>query len=199
MFPVGDSSKAQIRAEAAVRRLAVADKPDSHDICFIADGDTRAFLSARLGRRPGVVVDAGSGEVVGTHAGTHGFTVGQRRGLGLDPSRADGTPRYVLAIRPATNTVVVGPADRLDVDEIEATDPVWSGGSVVDGSQCWVQVRAHGDVSPATISVSGAQIVARLHTPQRGVAAGQALVCYDGDTVLGSATISATRRACQPA
>jgi tRNA-specific 2-thiouridylase len=203
MFPIGDSTKGQVRAEAAARRLSVADKPDSHDICFIADGDTRAFLSARLGSRPGDVVDAGSGEVVGTHAGTHGFTVGQRRGLGIDPSHADGTPRYVLAIRPATNTVLVGTAEHLEIDEIEATDPVWSGAGVADGSvdglECEVQVRAHGEVSPASITVTGSQLVARLHTPQRGVAAGQTLVCYAGDTVLGSATISAARRARQPA
>src|SRR6476660_1891297 len=83
MFPLGDTVKADIRAEAAARGLRVADKPDSHDICLIPSGDTRAFLAARIGARPGPVVDAGSGEVLAHHDGVHGFTVGQRRGLGL--------------------------------------------------------------------------------------------------------------------
>ena len=200
MFPIGDSTKAQVRAEAAGRGLAVAAKPDSHDICFIADGDTRAFLAARLGEQPGPVVDAVTGDVLGTHAGTHGFTVGQRRGLGLDPARADGVPRYVLSIRPASNTVVVGPGDLLDVDEIRGVHPVWPGtGTPADGTDCDVQVRAHGTVSRATLHTDGDQVVARLHSSQRGVAAGQAMVFYDGETVLGSATISAARTARQPA
>jgi tRNA-specific 2-thiouridylase len=106
----------------------------------------------------------------------------------------------VLSIRPATNTVLVGTGAHLDVDEIEGTDPVWSAGAApADGSRCAVQVRAHGEVSAATVTIDGARVVVRLHQPQRGVAAGQALVLYDGDTVLGSATICATRGARQPA
>ena len=89
-FPLGDSTKPQVREEAAARGFSVAKKPDSHDICFIPDGDTRAWLTRRLGERPGELVDAVSGEVVGAHAGAHGFTVGQRRGLGLDRSALDG-------------------------------------------------------------------------------------------------------------
>jgi tRNA-specific 2-thiouridylase len=205
IFPIGDATKAQVRAEASARGLAVANKPDSHDICFISDGDTRKFLASRLGARPGAIVDADSGAVVGTHAGTHGFTVGQRRGLGLDPARADGNPRYVLSIRPASDTVVVGRRESLDVSEIDGIDPVWTGGlPVADGTECDVQVRAHGEVSRATISVQGdtgpgETVVATLHTAQRGVAAGQAIVLYDGDVVLGAATISAARGARQPA
>src|ERR1700750_475052 len=89
VFPLGDSTKARVREEAAERGLAVADKPDSHDICFIADGDTRGFLARRLGRGAGEIVDAESGEVLGTHQGSFGFTVGQRRGLHLDRAAAD--------------------------------------------------------------------------------------------------------------
>src|SRR3954468_21834428 len=81
VFPLGDSTKAAVRAEAADRGLAVADKPDSHDVCFIADGDTRGFLRRQLGDRPGPLVDALTGEEVGRHDGAYGFTVGQRRGL----------------------------------------------------------------------------------------------------------------------
>src|ERR1700754_445919 len=94
MFPVGDTAKAAIRAEAAERGLAVAEKPDSHDICFIPTGDTAGFLAGRLGARPGPMVDAVSGEVLGEHTGVHGFTVGQRRGLGVHRPAADGRPRY---------------------------------------------------------------------------------------------------------
>src|SRR5829696_3111241 len=84
LFPIGDTPKPEIRAEAERRGLAVARKPDSHDICFIPSGDTRAFLGARLGVRAGALVDDGTGEVLGRHDGVHGFTVGQRHGLGID-------------------------------------------------------------------------------------------------------------------
>jgi tRNA-specific 2-thiouridylase len=192
LFPLGDSTKAQVRAEAARRGLAVADKPDSHDVCFIADGDTRGFLAARLGSREGPIVDAASGDVLGSHEGSFGFTVGQRRGLRLDRPAADGEPRYVLSIQPRTNTVVVGPAELLDAHEVRAERPVWTCGATPGSPfECLVQLRAHGMVSPAVVSIEGDSLLARLHVPQRGVAAGQALVMYDGDAVLGSATICA--------
>jgi tRNA-specific 2-thiouridylase len=195
MFPLGDSTKAEVRAEAARRGLAVADKPDSHDICFIADGDTRGFLSRRLGDAEGEIVDAASGAVLGMHRGTHGFTVGQRRGLNLQRPASDGQPRYVLSIRPATNTVVVGRGEQLDVDLVEGGRAVWSSRPAADAFECSVQLRAHGMTSPASVTVQGDEVTARLHLPQRGVAAGQALVMYDGEIVLGSATITSAGRA----
>ena len=88
MFPLGDSPKSEVRAEAARRGLVVADKPDSHDICFIPSGDTRGFLAERLAEAPGELVDAASGAVLGRHAGVARFTVGQRHGLGLLAARA---------------------------------------------------------------------------------------------------------------
>jgi len=118
VFPLGDTTKDEVRAEAAARRLAVATKPDSHDICFIADGDTRGFLQRKLGENDGDIVDAESGAVVGTHRGAFAFTVGQRRGLHLDRVAPDGEPRYVLLITPVTNTVTVGPAAALDVSVV---------------------------------------------------------------------------------
>src|SRR5918992_327810 len=129
MFPIGDTQKPAVRAEAAERGLRVADKPDSHDICFIPSGDTRTFLGSRLGVRPGAVVDDTTGAELARHDGVHGFTVGQRKGLGIDAPAADGRPRYVLGIEPATGTVRVGPAGALDVDTIVATRPVWSAGA----------------------------------------------------------------------
>src|SRR5579863_3684448 len=126
LFPLGDTPKPQVRAEAADRGLAVADKPDSHDVCFIADGDTKAFLARRLGQAPGQIVDQ-AGAVLGRHDGAYAYTVGQRRGLGVGRPAEDGRPRYVLDIEPVTRTVTVGPAEGLDVREITAIRPVWTG------------------------------------------------------------------------
>jgi tRNA-specific 2-thiouridylase len=192
MFPLGDTTKDQVRKEAAERGLAVADKPDSHDVCFIADGDTRKFLDGRLGTAPGRIVDQ-AGNVVGGHAGTHGFTVGQRRGLRIGTPAPDGKPRYVLDIEPVSRTVTVGPAEALDVTEIEARSPVWSGCRPPAGRlDCLAQLRAHGAAYPATAWPDGDTLRIRLARPARGIAKGQAAVLYEGDAVLGSATISAT-------
>jgi tRNA-specific 2-thiouridylase len=191
MFPLGDSTKAQVRAEAARRRLAVADKPDSHDVCFIADGDTQRFLADRLGSRPGPLVDAVTGEQLGSHDGAYGFTVGQRRGLRIGRPAADGKPRYVLDISPVTGTVTVGPGELLDVTEVIGVRPVWTDGSAPPARfDCTAQLRAHGGISPATALITGGEVRLTLHAPQRGVAPGQAAVLYDGDRVIGSATIS---------
>jgi tRNA-specific 2-thiouridylase len=191
MFPLGDSTKEQVRAEAARRGLAVADKPDSHDICFIADGDTRGFLQHRLGAAPGEIIDH-DGQVVGRHEGSYGFTVGQRRGLGIGSPAPDGRPRYVLDIEPVSRTVRVGPAEALDVDEITAVRPVWSGPAPDGVIEATVQLRAHGETFPATCWLEAGSLRIRLHARARGVARGQAAVLYDGDAVLGSGTISAT-------
>ncbi|HTZ22824.1 MAG TPA: tRNA 2-thiouridine(34) synthase MnmA [Streptosporangiaceae bacterium] len=195
MFPLGDSTKDQVRKEAAERGLGVADKPDSHDVCFIADGDTRKFLEGRLGTLPGTIVDTG-GAVVGSHDGSYGFTVGQRKGLRIGTPAPDGRPRYVLDIEPVSNTVTVGPAEALGVTGIEAARPVWSGclppQAPVD---CLVQLRAHGEQHPASVWLDGGTLRIRLSRPARGVARGQAAVLYDDDVVLGSATITGTHQA----
>ena len=111
VFPIGDTPKSQIREEAARRGLSVADKADSHDICFIPSGDTRAFLGARIGVRRGTVVDA-AGTVLAEHDGVHGFTIGQRKGLGIAGPGPDGRPRYVTGIDADTGTVQVGDRGR---------------------------------------------------------------------------------------
>jgi len=192
-FPLGDSTKDEVRAEAAARGLAVADKPDSHDICFIADGDTRGFLSRRLGQQPGEIVDQ-DGTVLGEHDGAFGFTVGQRRGLNLTRPSASGQPRYVLAIQPKTNTVVVGGRDELAVDRIHTAEPVWLGEVPTRRLDCLVQVRAHGEPVPATVVVIDGGLQVDVARPQHGIAPGQALVMYAGDRVLGSATIGSAAR-----
>ena len=192
MFPLGDTPKAQVREEARRRGLLVADKPDSHDVCFIADGDTRGFLARQLGDAPGSIVDA-DGTVLGEHGGAFGFTIGQRKGLHVDRPAPDGRPRYVLSIEPVTRTVTVGSADQLDVREITAERPVWTGCPVPsEPLECLVQLRAHGEVHSCRAWQDGDTLTISLHAPARGVATGQAAVLYDGDTVLGSATIART-------
>jgi tRNA-specific 2-thiouridylase len=202
MFPVGDTTKPQIREEAARRGLLVADKPDSHDICFIPTGDTRAFLGAKIGVRPGAVVDAESGEKLADHDGVHGFTIGQRKGLGIDAPAPDGAPRYVTAIDAATATVTVGPSSALGVSRITARHAVWTSGVAPMGPvECVVQVRAHGGLAPAVataVVLDGAPgIEIELREPLTGVARGQAAVLYApdpvrGDLVLGSGRIADT-------
>ncbi|WP_067818729.1 tRNA 2-thiouridine(34) synthase MnmA [Actinomadura kijaniata] len=189
IFPLGDTTKADIRAEAERRGIQVAAKPDSHDICFIADGDTQAFLAERLGRAPGPIVDL-DGNRVGEHEGAYGFTIGQRKGLRLGRPAPDGKPRYVLDISPVDNTVTVGPREALDVDEIAAERPVWLGEPPAGPIGCQVQLRAHGEVYDCVAEPAAAGLRIRLASPAKGVAAGQAAVLYEGDRVLGSATIS---------
>ncbi|HEY4419889.1 MAG TPA: tRNA 2-thiouridine(34) synthase MnmA [Pseudonocardia sp.] len=195
MFPIGDTEKTAVRAEAAERGLRVADKPDSHDICFIPSGDTRAFLGARVGARPGSVVDHATGEELARHGGVHGFTVGQRKGLGVHAPAIDGRPRYVIGIEPASGTVRVGPATALEVHTIDAARPVWSAGQAPAGRfPCVVQVRAHGGLAEAVAVPSAGGLRVELDEPLRGVAPGQAVALYrpdaGGDVVLGSATIT---------
>ncbi|MDQ3405089.1 MAG: tRNA 2-thiouridine(34) synthase MnmA [Actinomycetota bacterium] len=198
MFPLGGSKKSDVRAEASTRGLAVAEKPDSYDICFIPDGDTRAFLTDKLGERPGQLVDAETGAVLGVHAGVHGFTVGQRHGLGISAPAADGRPRYVLGLEPVTGTVRVGAAEKLAVRRIVADRPMWPSGSAITTTvDCVAQVRAHGGTARAQASLVDGSLVVHPADDLRGVAPGQAVVLYrpdpEGDVVLGSGMISATR------
>jgi tRNA-specific 2-thiouridylase len=185
---LGSLTKAQVRAEAAARGLAVADKPDSHDVCFIADGDTAGFLRSRLGSQPGPVVDALTGAVVGGHDGAYGFTIGQRRGLALTVPAPDGRPRYVLSVEPVSRTVTVGPGQALDVQEVRTDRPLWLAPRELPLT-CEVQLRAHGAVHDCVAHEDGAGWRLVLATPARGIAAGQAAVLYQGDRVLASATI----------
>ena len=198
MFPIGDTPKSEIREEAAERGLAVADKPDSHDICFIPSGDTRAFLGAHIGVRPGKVVDSETGAELADHDGVHGFTIGQRKGLGVEGPAVDGRPRYVTSIEPDTGTVMVGSAQKLDVWSITGDRAVWTEGIAPTGPiECVVQVRAHGGLTDAVAEAVGDGMEIQLRAPLTGVAKGQAAVLYrkdiHGDIVIGSSTISGTR------
>ncbi|MFC0314203.1 tRNA 2-thiouridine(34) synthase MnmA [Gordonia phosphorivorans] len=200
LFPIGDTPKPEIRQEAQRRGLLVANKPDSHDICFIPSGDTKAFLGARIGVRRGAVVDGRTGEQLAEHDGVHGFTIGQRKGLGIEAPAVDGTPRYVTAIDPTSGTVTVGAAADLEVHSISATKAIWCGGAVPSGPvECTAQVRAHGGLAEAVATPvdgpDGPGIEIALRQPLRGVARGQAAVLYlpdaeRGDLVLGSGRIT---------
>ena len=202
IFPLWDfASKAEVRAEAAARGRAVSAKPDSYDICFVADGDTRGFLRDRLGSRPGPIVSV-DGAQVGEHDGAYAYTVGQRKGLALGRPAADGRPRYVLDVQTSTNTVVVGPAELLTVDRIEADRAVWFAdvagrAATGEADDVEVQVRAHGAPVPARVAAATADRVEveLTGTPLRGVAAGQSLVVYQGTRVLGQATVTRAWRA----
>ncbi|NGN64006.1 tRNA 2-thiouridine(34) synthase MnmA [Streptomyces sp. A7024] len=195
MFPLGDTAttKEQIREEAAERGLFVAKKPDSHDICFIADGDTQGFLAQRLGTAEGDIVDE-SGDKVGTHSGAYGFTIGQRKGLKIGTPAPDGKPRYVLDISPVDNTVTVGPAESLDVTALTAVTPRWCGTAPQGPGTYTAQLRAHGSETPVAAEVVDGELRVEFAEPVRGVAPGQAIVLYDGTRVVGSATIAATTR-----
>lgn len=196
LFPLGTTpSKAEVRAEAEARGLPVAHKPDSHDICFIADGDTPGWLGEHLSMEPGDVVDE-SGRVVGRHTGANAYTVGQRRGLRLGVPAPDGRPRYVLGIRPKEREVVVGPREHLAVGALRGIRTTWCGlppaGSSA-GFDCTVQVRAHADPVPGRArALPEGEIAVRLDEPIEGVAPGQTAVLYQGTRVLGQATIDAT-------
>ena len=199
MFPLGDvASKEEVRAEAAARGLGVSAKPDSYDICFVADGDTQGFLRERLGSRPGEIVDS-TGDVVGRHDGAYAYTVGQRRGLRLGRPAPDGRPRYVLDVQPVSNTVVVGPAGGLDVTGLRGNDAVWFAPPSADWFECAVQVRAHGEPVAArarAVPDDGAWpgMEVEVAEPLRGLAPGQSAVLYDGTRVLGQSTVAFTSR-----
>ena len=194
MFPLGGSTKERVRDEAAARGLSVARKPDSHDICFISDGDTAGWLQERLGAGAGEVVDHATGEVLGRHTGTHGFTIGQRRGLRIGRPADDGQPRYVLDIEPVSGTVTVGPRAALGVDVIEGHKPRWCGTPPTGPVRGTVQLRAHGGEHRAVVRVDEHVVRIELEDPAEGIAPGQAAVVYDGPRVVGSCTITATRR-----
>ncbi|HVH94924.1 MAG TPA: tRNA methyl transferase PRC-barrel domain-containing protein, partial [Nocardioidaceae bacterium] len=181
--------------EAARRGLSVAQKPDSHDICFISDGDTSGWLREKLGGASGTIVDHATGEVLGNHEGAFGFTIGQRKGLRVGKPASDGRPRYVLDIEPVSGTVTVGPREELAVDRIEGAHARWCGTEPVGELRGTVQLRAHGGEHRALVTVDGDVVTIELVDPAQGIAPGQSAVVYDGSRVVGSCTITAARRA----
>jgi tRNA-specific 2-thiouridylase len=200
MFPLGDTTRDVIRGEAAARGRLVADKPDSHDICFVADGDNAGWLKEKLGERApnhgGDIIDEATGEVLGRHEGTYGYTIGQRKGLRIGRPAPDGKPRFVLDIEPVSGTVTVGPHERLAVYRLSGIKPRWCGTvpGRLEGPEVTVQLRAHGAEHRAAVLTRDEGVEIELIDPAYGIAPGQAAVIYDGTRVVGSATIAATER-----
>ncbi len=201
LFPLGDTpSKDLVRAEAAERGFTVASKPDSHDICFIPDGDTRGWLAEHVGSESGEIRDR-EGNVVGNHEGAHAYTVGQRRGLNLGVPAPDGRPRFVLEVKPRSNEVIVGPKEALAIAEIAGSRYSWAGlppQNAESEFSCAVQIRAHADPVPAVAVMEAngesgdLEVVVCPETPLDGVAPGQSAVLYVGTRVLGQFTIDRT-------
>ena len=218
-FPLATTpSKAEVREEAACRGFSVAKKPDSYDICFIPEGDTRAWLGEHIQMRPGLIKDT-SGTVLGEHPGAQAYTVGQRKGLALGKPAPDGKPRFVLEIRPKTNEVIVGSRELLAVDEIRGIRATWAGVPVAEAAEFMgqdpklgacsatfevtAQVRAHADPVRGTAHLQWVEntdentegqlrleTVVRLKDGLSGVAPGQTMVLYQGTRVLGQSTIA---------
>jgi tRNA-specific 2-thiouridylase len=199
LFPVGDLPKDQVRAYARQRRLPVADKPDSQEICFIPDHDYRAFVTKSVPQaaREGQFVDE-QGRVLGTHAGIHRFTVGQRKGLGLAaqalPRRsgeaAKAGPMYVLALRPSDQQVVVGPKASLEQARLTASGVNWIAEEPAGTLRVMAQIRHHHQAAAAGVrSLGEGRAEVSFDEPQLAISPGQAVVFYDGDTVIGGGWI----------
>ena len=155
-------------------------------------GDNAGWLRDRLGSEVGPIVDQ-DGTKIGEHNGAYTYTIGQRKGLGLSVAAPDGSPRFVLKIEPVTNTVVVGAREDLAVSSMRGERPIFCGPAVgAAPTRGFVQVRAHGAALDCTYYLDGAHLVAELDEPLLGLATGQAMVIYDGDRVVGSATICET-------
>ncbi|HMP40249.1 MAG TPA: tRNA 2-thiouridine(34) synthase MnmA [Roseiflexaceae bacterium] len=189
-FPIGEYSKAQVRELAAARGLASADRPESQDICFVPGGDYRNLLREERPEslRPGPIVDR-SGRELGQHSGLPGYTIGQRRGLGI----AAGEPLYVTGVDVARNALVVGPAAELQRHELSAAQVTFVDGSWPATSfDCLAQIRSHAAPVAVTVQPEGyGRMQVGFAQPQRAVARGQAVVLYDGDRVLGGGKIIA--------
>lgn len=191
-FPVGGQTKAETRARAERLGLPVAGKPDSQDLCFAPAADPSAFLEARAPHlaREGEVVDS-DGRVLGTHGGTHRFTVGQRRGLGV----STGSRTYVLEVETRTNRVVVGPEDLLARRGLLAERMSWVTGRPGGPFEAEVRIRYRGRDVPAVVEpVGDTEARVEFRSPQASVTPGQAVVVYAGDEVVGGGTISAAVR-----
>ena len=187
-FPIGDLTKDEVREYARRLGLVTADKPESQEICFVPDGNYRGFLRQREPAtfRAGSIVDV-DGQVLGRHEGVAGFTVGQRRGLGLAAGRA----LYVVDLDPAADQVTVGAAADLERDRLIAGRVNFIAGSPPAGPQrVLAKIRHNHEPAAATLRVlpeGRAEVV--FDQPQRAIAPGQSCVWYQGEDVLGGGVI----------
>jgi len=188
MMPVGGHTKTEVRELARKLDLPVAEKRESQDICFVLDNDYEAFLRRRRPElfRAGSVLDM-SGNVLGQHEGIAGFTVGQRKGLGL----AFGERRYVVRLDPEKNAVVLGTEDEARARVVEAGDARWvSGRAPVEPFRAEARVRYQGHGGTALVEPIGeGRVLVTFDEPQWAPTPGQAVVFWQGDCTLGGATI----------
>lgn len=194
MFPLGEMSKPEVREVARGQNLAVAEKKESQEICFVPDGDYAGFIDRYLTAEErsaeipsqGELVDS-SGKVIGGHEGIHRFTIGQRRGIGIAAER----PLYVISIDAPKNRVTVGPAEELTREDFTAAGVNWIAPPGPDDAvRAEVRVRYRHEAAPATIvPMPDGRAHITFDQPQRAITPGQATVFYRGDEVLGGGWI----------
>ena len=190
LFPVGEYPKPEIRKMAEELNLPVYKRPDSQDLCFLAGEDYRNFIQRNAAEMlvPGVIIGR-DGRALGQHNGLANYTIGQRKGLGVQSS----VPLYVLGKDAATNTLIVGESHELGTVELIADDVNWPSGKAPDGSfRAEVKIRytAREAWAQVTPLAGGMQVRVRFDAPQRDVTAGQAVVFYDGDVLIGGGIIT---------
>jgi tRNA-specific 2-thiouridylase len=187
LLPVGDFEKTEIRRRAAALGLNVAEKKDSQEICFVTSGRYDEFIRARRSETDtaGELVTT-DGTVVGQHRGIEGFTIGQRKGLGV----ALGEPKFVVRIEPETRRVVLGDRDELARDQLTAAGTNWLVDPQSVPPHCLVQIRYNSAPARATVELLPAgRLRVVFDQQQHGVTPGQAVVCYDGNRTLGGGWI----------
>jgi tRNA-specific 2-thiouridylase len=194
LFPLGELAKETVRERAGALGLAIAEKPESQDICFIPDGDLRGFLERHHAERPDLAAErfapgpvlSSSGARLGTHSGSAFLTVGQRRGLGVTAER----PLYVTSVA-AGNTIVAGGEEELYADGLEAEDLNWLVDPPAGTVRVSAQIRYRSAAAAAELTPGPARTArVRFDDPQRAIAPGQSVVFYDGDRLLGGGTIA---------
>jgi tRNA-specific 2-thiouridylase len=194
IFPLGGMTKPEVRELARKHGLALAEKPDSQEICFVPGGDYKRFLDAYLAEQGEALPDTSgelvtsSGQVVGEHSGIHNFTVGQRKGLGV----ATGSPLYVIQIKGDSGQVVVGSSEELYTRTLHARRAnLIAVDDVAEPMRVTVKIRHRHEGAPALLEKSGDnELLVTFDEPQRAVTPGQAAVFYDGDVVVGGGWIS---------
>src|SRR5438045_275251 len=192
-FPLGKMTKPQVRELARQHGLALAEKPDSQEICFVPGGDYKNFLDAYLAERGDALPDTSgelvttNGEVIGEHAGIHNFTVGQRKGLGL----ATGSPLYVIQIKGDSRQVVVGNQQELYSRTLRARRVnLIAVEDLREPMRVSVKIRHRHEPAPALIEKSGTdEVLVTFDQPQRAITPGQAAVFYEDDVVVGGGWI----------
>ena len=187
IFPIGDYRKEEIRGLAQEMGLPVAEKPDSADICFLPTEDYRDFIAQRVPQAAGDIVDR-DGTVAGRHQGVAGFTIGQRRGLGV----ALGERRYVSAIDPELNVITIGTEEDLLSDALTAEAVRWVAGVPPAGEfEVDAKIRYRTAAQPALVQPTPDGAEVRFRRPQRAVTPGQAVVFYRSHEMLGGGIIAA--------